>query len=257
MKKYISIIILLFASSTLLMCACNKKLDLVDPVSSTDGLAFLKVGDFAPSFQTVTKGADNFNIYVNGNKVNGSALSYGTLFPTTTNPYIGVPSGSQSIRITVNGIITPDSITLASFNKTLIAGAYYSFLISDSLLNANESKQIFVRDNFTIADSLHYSIRFIYAILNDTLGKTVDIYSKRLGANLFSNISPGTTTDFILPSYTFISDTLIVRRPGFSYTLATLNGAILARQRAYTLIYKGQPTATGTKPQSLTTYVNE
>jgi hypothetical protein len=258
MKKNISIIIIMFACAIGLIWSCAKKIDLVDPVSSADGLAFIKVADFSPAFRQVVNGRDSFNVYVNGNKINGSFLTYGSIFPTTTNPYVGIPAGPQSIRITVNGVTTPDSITLASFNKTLTTGAYYSFIITDSLLKTDESKQIFVQDNFALTDTLHFSLRFIHAILNDTLGKNVDIYSTRYATNIFSNISPGTTTAFTTQAYTILTDTLIVRRPGMLYPLATLNGAIFARQRAYTLVYKGQPgTITAPKGRALTTYVNQ
>jgi Domain of unknown function (DUF4397) len=256
MKKNISLIIIFSIAG--LIWSCAKKIDLVDPVSGTDGLAFIKVADFSPAFSQVVNGRDSFNVYINGNKVNGPFLTYGSFFPSTTNPYLGVPAGPQSIRITVNGVLTPDSITLATFNKTLAAGAYYSFILTDSLLKTDESKQIFVQDNFTPADLEHFSLRFIHAILNDTLGKNVDIYSTRYAANIFSDISTGTTTAFTTQAYTLLTDTLIVRRPGILYELARLNTVSFNRQRAYTLVYKGQPASTtGTKARSLTTYINQ
>ena len=149
-------------------------------------MAYLKVADFSTSFRQIVNGRDSFNVYVNGNKVNGTFMTYGSFFPTTL--YAGVPAGPQSIRITVNGIATPDSITLASFNKTLTAGAYYSFILTDSLLKTDESKQIFVQDNFALTDTLHFSLRFIHAILNDTAGKNVDIYSNQDMQQIFSAI---------------------------------------------------------------------
>src|ERR1035437_9592013 len=241
MKKNISIIIIIFACAIALIWSCTKKTDLLAPTASVDGLAFLKVADFSTSFRQIVNGRDSFNVYVNGNKVNGTFMTYGSFFPTTL--YAGVPAGPQSIRITVNGIATPDSITLASFNKTLTAGAYYSFILTDSLLKTDESKQIFVQDNFA---------------LTDTLGKNVDIYSTRYATNIFSNISPGTTTAFTTQAYTLPADTLIVRRPGRLDTLARLNIVSFSRQRAYTLVYKGQPgTTTAPKGRALITYVNQ
>src|ERR1035437_5756909 len=256
MKKNISIIIIIFACAIALIWSCTKKTDLLAPTASVDGLAFLKVADFSTSFRQIVNGRDSFNVYVNGNKENGPFITYASFFPTTL--YAGVPAGPQSIRITVNGIATPDSITLASFNKTLTAGAYYSFILTDSLLKTDESKQIFVQDNFALTDTLHFSLRFIHAILNDTLGKNVDIYSTRYATNIFSNISPGTTTAFTTQAYTLPADTLIVRRPGRLDTLARLNIVSFSRQRAYTLVYKGQPgTTTAPKGRALITYVNQ
>ncbi len=256
MKKNI-LIVLIFACTIGLIWSCNKKLELVSPVSGTSGLAYLKIADFSTSFRQVVNGSDSFNVYVNGVKVNGTFLTYNSIFPTITNLYIGVPAGPQAIRITVNGKLTPDSITLASFNKTLTAGNYYSFIITDSLLKSDESKQIFVQDNFTISDTTHFTLRFIHAILNDSVGKNVDVYSTRQAANIFSNISPGTVTPFTTLPYTLANDTLIVRRPGRLDTLARLNLVVFARQRALTLVYKGQPgTTTGTKARGLVIYTN-
>lgn len=240
-----------------LIWSCNKKLDLVSPTSGTNGLAFLKVADFSTSFRQIVNGSDSFNVFVNGVKVNGAFLTYNSIFPTVSNLYVAVPAGAQSIRITVNGKLTPDSITLATFNKTLTAGSYYSFILTDSLLNTNEAKQIFVQDNFTLSDTTHFTVRFIHAVLNDSSGKNVDIYSSRLKANLFSNVSPGTVTSFVNEPYNLLLDTLIVRRPGLLYELARLNGVVFARQRAFTLVYKGNPANnTAPKGRALVTYTN-
>ena len=114
-----------------------------------------------------------------------------------------------------------------------------------------------VRDQFTVTDTGHFTLRFVNAVLNDTLGKNVDIYSVRYKTNIFTNISPSTATPFMLQNYTTLADTLIVRRPGFLYPLDSLKGASFSRQRAYTIIFKGQPgTTTGTKARTLIQYTN-
>jgi len=261
MKKNITYIIILVGTLGLLW-SCSKNLEKVAPTSSPDGFAYIKIAQYSPNFRQVVNGRDSFNVYVNGVKLNGAFLTYGSIFPATTNLYAAVPPGSpQSIRITVNGVTTPDSVTLVTFTKTLVAGSYYSFLITDSLLTANESKQIFMEDKFSITDTSHFTIRFAHTILNDTLGKNVDVYSKRLAANMFSNISPGTVTTFITQPYNLVSDTLIVRRAGTTFDLATLlpaNSIAFARQRAFTLLYKGIPNVTtGTKGRSLVAFYNQ
>ncbi len=257
MKKNNSIILMATCIAGLLS-SCSRELDHVAPTAGTDGLAFIKIAQFSPSFRQVLNGRDSFNVYVNGTKLNGTFLTYGSYFPSTTNLYAAVPAGPQSIKITVNGITTPDSMTLATVTKTLTGGSYYSFIMTDSLLNANESKQIFVTDNFVRTDTTHYTVRFVHAILNDTVGKNIDVYSPRLGANMFSNVSPGTVSAFVTEPYTLLTDTLIVRRAGGTFELARLPAVVFARERAYTLVYKGQPGATtGTKPRSLGIYNNQ
>lgn len=261
MKKNISYILLL-AGAIVFLWSCNEKLELVAPTSSPDGYAFVKFSQFSPNFRQVTNnGKDSINVYVNGFKINGAFMTYGSTFPTANNLYASVPAGApQTIRLTVNGVTTPDSVTLATYTKTLVAGSYYSFIFTDSLLTTNESKQMFTQDKFVISDTSHFTIRIVHAILNDTLGKNIDVYSTRLGANMFSNVSPGTISTFNVQPYNFVADTLIVRRPGTTFVLASLSTASipLNRQRAYTLMYKGLPnTTTGAKGRSLLTFTNQ
>jgi len=259
MKKYISGILLLSCTIALLW-SCNEKIELVSTTSSPDGLAYIKIGQYSPNFRTVFGNRDSVNVYANGLKLNGTFLTYGSIFPSTSNMYAAVPAGTQALRITVNGVNTPDSITLGTITKTLTAGNYYSLLLTDSALTANEAKQIFVQDNPVISDTSHITMRFVHAVLNDTLGKNVDVFSTRLNANIFSNIAPGTTTPFVSEPYFFIADTLIVKRAGINFELARIStvSTPLQRQRAYTLIYKGNAAnITAPKGRSLSYFLNQ
>lgn len=237
-----------------LIWSCKKKLELVEPVSTTQNLAFLKIIDAAPSFRQVFNGSDSFNVYVNNNKVNGTSLSYGSAFPATSSLYLAVPAGSQTIRLTVNGKLTPDSITLGTFTKTLDAGSYYSFIITDSALKANEAKQMFIKDNFALTDTSHFTLRFIDAVLNDPV--SVDVYSYRNASNIFTAIAPGTVTPFITLPYTLATDTLSIRSAGTQTEIVKVLGAVFTRSRAYTLLYRGIPGST-TKPRTITLYAND
>lgn len=261
MKKNLQIIVFCFCA-IFMFYSCDKNHDYTAPTVNAEGLAYLKILDFAPSFKQITNSyRDSFNVYVNGIKVNGSFFNYGTIFPSTSNPYIGVPAGPQSIRITLQGIVNPDSVTLASFNKTLDAGSYYSFIVTDSLLKANEAKQIFIKDNFAPTDTGHFTLRFVHAVLNDTLGTSIDIFSTLYNMNIFTNIAPGTATAFSPFQYTTVTDVLIVRRSGTLFELARLSAASFSRQRAYTIVYKGQPgtvfsATTAPKGRSIIQYTN-
>ena len=260
MKKNIAYIIILVGTLGFLW-SCSKDLEKVAPTNSLDGFAYIKIAQYSPNFRQVVNGKDSINVYVNGAKLNGAFLTYGSIFPSATNLYAAVPPGApQTIRITVNGVTTPDSVTLATFTKTLVAGSYYSLMITDSVLTTNEAKQIFVQDKFTITDTSHFTMRIVHAILNDTAGKNIDVYSMRQAANMFSNVSPGTVSAFNSQPYYFVADTLIVRRAGTTFELARLSTAAspIGRQRAYTLLYKGVPnTTTGTKGRSLVTFYNQ
>ena len=259
MKKNILILFIL----TLVISgfyACKKEIKLNSTAMSPSGKAFIKVIDYAPSFRLVTSNRDSFNVFVNNIKINGAFLSYNSAYPNSINDtYAAVPPGAQTIRLAVNGVNTPDSITIATFNKTVNAGEYYTLILTDSLLNNTESSQIWVKDNATLTDTGHFSLRFVHAVLNDTAGKSVDIFSQRNLANIFSNVTPSTATSFNQLPYTTLSDTLIVRRAGTLNELARLSGAAFTRQRAYTLVYKGNGNlpSSNVKGRNLTFYVNQ
>ena len=262
MKKNISLILILAASISGLLWSCSKAtpLENVAVTKSPNGSAFIKIVHCSPAFRLVTAKRDSLNIFLNGSKLNGSFLTFGSLFPSTTNLYAAIPAGSATIKLSTAGVVTADSIAVVSLSKTLEAGKYYSLIITDSILNSNSNKQIFTQDNFVISDTNSFTIRFVHAILNDTAGKNIDIYSTRRAGNIFSNISPGTVTDFNTQPYNFITDTIIVRRAGGTFELARLTTATnpLARQRAYTLIYKGTPsTTTAPKGRALVTFANQ
>ena len=257
MKKNISFLILVFSCSSLLFCSCSKQLDQIGKVTGSDGFAYIKIGQYSPSFRNIVNGRDSFNVYVNGNKINGSFFTFGSIFPTASNLYAAVPTGNQLIRLTVNGVNTADSMTLVGFTKNLVAGTYYSFFLTDSLFSTDPSKQMFIQDNFSRTDTLHYTVRLVHAIPND-FGGNIDVYSFRLGANMFSNISPTTATPFTVQPYTFSLDTLSVRRAGTSTELYRFNGVTFSRERAYTLVYKGLPNSTAApKGRALVSFFNQ
>jgi len=262
MKKNISLILILAASISGLLWSCSKTTPLVNiaVTSSPTGSAFIKIVHFSPAFRLATSNSDSLNIFLNGSKLNGSFLTFGSLFPSTTNLYAAIPAGAATIKLSTAGVLTPDSIAVVSLSKIVEAGKYYSLIITDSILSASSSKQIFTQDNFVLSDTNTFTLRFVHAILNDSTGKNVDIYSTRRAGNMFSNISPGTVTDFNAQPYNFITDTIIVRRTGSNFELARFTTASnpLARQRAYTLIYKGTPNVTtAPKGRALATFANQ
>ena len=252
MKKYISITFLICALG--LVYSCSKKWDLIDPAAKTDGLAFIKFVDASPNFRTVFKGADSFNVFVNGLKLNGAFLTYASVFPTATNLYAGLPAGIQSIRIATNGKNTPDSITLATITKTMVAGSYYSLFLTDSGLSTIEGKQMWLKDNFALTDTSHFTIRFVDAVLDDA--GPVDVYSVNNGANIFTNISPGTATPFISLPYNIVADSLKIRSAGTQTPIATVISGY-TRSRAYTVLYRGSLIGTGTKARVATAFAND
>ncbi len=262
MKKIITYT-LLIASGMMLLTACTKQTDLVANYTLGSDKAFVRVIHVAPSFRTFYNAPDSLNIYVNFNRVSNTFISFGGQFPvsgTTQNGYFGVNPGVNNLTFSFGGKLKEngDSIPFSLSDRSYAKGSYYSIIITDNYYSNVDSVKMILEDKFTTPNKSNYSMRFVHAVLNDTAGKNIDVYSKRRGANIVSNIKPGQVVDFQnIPLESTASDTLFVRRAGTLNVLSTLNGASFTDQRVYTMIYRGDGKLTsGTKARSLATYIH-
>lgn len=260
MTRYIFIFLLLVTVS------CQKEYTVHVSEESTAGVAFLKVVHASPNFRIITGKQDTFNIYIGGQKVNGNALSYNSNFPVAgTNTYMAVNAGIQEIRLAT------DSLDIYSLNKQLEAGKHYTFMITDSINTASrDSSRIFVEDAYSMPSAGGIKIRFIHAVINDTAGKKVDLFSYAKNSTVISNVSPDSVSSFMSLGYnpqtadtfyvtrtatagTPLSARIILAKQAFNAT--NITGA--AEQRCFTLYYKGDGNlTTGTKARTLTGFVH-
>lgn len=259
--QYINKLTLVILALSLGLLACEKKKEILATwdTAGTDGtLAHLRIIHASPNFRAIMGQADSLHIFANGGKVNGVRMSLGSVFPAQSpNAYVGLPPGNVELKLSVGGMISPDSIPLYSFKVKMEQGKYYSFLITDSLTNASkDSSRIFVRDSFPNLFNGRTGIRFINA-LRDTAGRTVDVWSTRRNNNLYSNVPSGLISSFSNQPFLNIPDTLIVRRAGTTNELARLNTITFANQRIYTILLRGDVTVTsGTRARTLTWVTN-
>jgi hypothetical protein len=251
---------LLVACTLILACEKDKKIIATWNEAGTDAdYARLRIVHASPNFRNLTGVPDSINIFVNGQKLNGTRLSYGGVFPgQSPNNYAVLPPGVYDVKISVGGVVNPDSIPVATLRFTLAEKTNYSFVITDSVLNANrDSGRIFVRDSFPEPITGRTGLRFIHA-MNDTVGKRVDVWSTRRNNYLYTAVLPGTVSSFGIQPFIDVSDTLIVRRAGTTTELARFNNIIFANTRVYTIYLRGNVTlTTGTKARSLTFYANK
>ncbi|OMP80733.1 hypothetical protein BW716_01590 [[Flexibacter] sp. ATCC 35208] len=248
----------ILAGMALLMgiTACKKEFTIHATEEGTSGKAYLKVVHASTNL-------DTFNIYVGGTKVNGAAITYNGIYPVSgVNSYLTIDPGTQTVELFKPGTLVGDSISLQSFSDTFEAGKYYTFILTSA-------GQIFTQDAFPTPDTGMIDIRFIHTVLNDTTGKTVDLYSAKHGV-VAAGLSPGELSDYIPVAYNVnIKDTLYVTRSASSATplsgravfatmaLTTGNIANLTVQRSYTVIFKGSISVTsGTKARGLIGYVH-
>lgn len=259
MKK-ISSIIALAAVGMVCFSACEKQADRTADYNSTEEQAFVRIIHAAPSFRNVFNAPDSFNVFVNDKKVNGAMLTYGGQFPGpgTIYGYFAVPTGLQNIKLSVAGRVTPDSIPLTLFTKLLNKGERYSMIVTDNFKSPTDSAKIIITDSYTKPTNGNYSLRFVHAVLNDTVGKTIDVFSARRNGNIFTGIKPGQIVNFqSQPFNSQVADTLSVFRSGTKFALFATPFSV-GNERAVTLIYRGNADLTTTpKARSLAVYVHE
>jgi len=251
--------------------SCNRDYTLKSPVQTTSGTAYLKIVDASPNFRNVLNQADSFNVFVGGNKISGftpggtvSWLTFGSIYPTVSSNYgyVSIPAGSQVIKLSVPGVLLADSVAITSLTKTFLPDQLYTLMITDSIASTRDSSQIFVQDSYLQPVVGYFNLRFIHAVLNDTAGKMIDIYSTRTNRSIFTNVKPGSISTFTqYPFNAVLSDTLYVRRSGSpAIVLDTLNTVSFSNGRTYTLYYRGDGTTnynTNTKRRHLATYLHQ
>ncbi|MDE3126106.1 MAG: DUF4397 domain-containing protein [Bacteroidota bacterium] len=283
MKHTIIKIFLLFTFFAAIF-ACKKTFIINTPYQVLDSSkAYLKIVHASPFFRQVTGAQDSFNIYMGNIRLNNTPfLTYNGIFPNAVNPtssnitntYMAVAAGLQQFHFSLPGVVNQDSIQLFSFSKILNPGSFYTLLITDSILSKRDSSKIFIQDIFSTPLQGNISLRFIHAVLNDTIGKTVDIFSYARNATILTKITPDSTTAFQTLGYnTGVIDTFYVTRSlatGQPSNTPLANRTILAKlpfatnttgaapQRVFTLYYKGDGTTiVGKKPRTLASYINQ
>lgn len=270
MKKNITAVLIICGSLTAFY-SCKRDYTLKSPYTTTGGKSYLRIVDAAPNFRNIFNFPDTFNVLVNGIKVTAYTpgpgatvlMTYGSIYPTVSSGYgyVAVDPGPATLKLFV-GTLIPDSVKIASFVKNFAPDKYYTFMITDSVNSTKDSSQIFVQDIYPAVPSGYYNLRFIHAVLNDTAGKTIDIWPTRANRYIYTNVKPGMVTSFSQWAYNPIfSDTLYVRRSGNPLiALDTLNSVSFSNQRTYTLYYRGDGNSnlsTNIKKRRLATYVHQ
>jgi hypothetical protein len=223
----IIIIILWVAPASLLYLSCTKtapvKLAAVD--TDLNNAALVQVVN-------ATVGSTRTYVYVDGNPVTGATLSFGSVFPASGFTFKVTPGlRSFSIRDTLR---TSTQVPII-FAENFEAGKKYIIFMYDTTTLA---KQITVDNDLVIPSDTSARLRFANFIYNSGVNLPVDVFSKRLNANIFTNVSKTQVTPYI-PFSSSVNDTFLVRETGTTNLLATLNGFNATPKRSYTLIYRG------------------
>jgi hypothetical protein len=271
-KNIMAVMATALVMTCIALVSCNRDYEAAAPYQTPTGTAYLRIVHAAPYFGRIFNVNDSFNVMVGGTKISGYLpgsnpyLSYGATYPlsSTLYGYVTVPAGEQEIKLT-SGVTNPDSVTIRKFTKVLAADTYYTLMVTDSINSDRDAAQIFVRDSVTTPTIGYFNLRFIHAVVDDTAKAaqktvdTIDVFSSRNNRNIYTKITPGTTTTFSQFAFNAqVADTLYVRRTRSTVNLATLNNVSFANQRTYTLFFQGDGNVTtGSKARSLATYVHK
>ena len=196
-----------------------------------------------------TLGSTRNYMYVDGAPVNGAAIAYGASFPATSTPAnFAISSGFRAflIRDTL-ATTTQPAMSLA---ENLQSSTNYTLFTYDTL---NAVKNKLVVNNIVVPSDTTARLRFANFAYSPNAIVAVDIFSKRLNTNIFTNVAITDVTGFI-PYDTRRADTLIIRETGTGIDLQnrTVTGTpavttfspvqiifSLVRQRSYTVIFRG------------------
>ena len=263
MKKIFNSITILLVAIVIGISGCNKDdVNLIDEnnkwlyLDSSNSANIKVMQVFAgntpqiPTAPNATTGPQVF-IYANGKKLNGTALSYGGVWPTT-NVYANIPAGSTRFDIinarlnltvvpNVPGFIAGD--TLATFTTTVDKTKYYSLYIGDTVPTVRVTVK---EDNFPVPDYQTYKIRVANFLMNPL--DTITLFSTRLNAEIISDITHKNVSNWVQVVLPVISDTLIFRKKGTVTAYVQVNGFSPIGLRMYTIIGRGKTGVTAKTP---------
>lgn len=183
------------------------------------------------------------------NLLNGGALlSYATCVPAGSS-YYSMKAGSRNLIIRDTATITTQPVL--NFDHYFEPGKFYSLFTYDSAFTI---KFKMVADPVVVVSDTTARLRFAN-FASGPLAASVDVFSKNLNANLFTNISVTSVSSFV-PVATRLADSIFIRATG---TTTNLVGTSVtpSQARNYTLLLSGRyEMSTGTVPRRLSLFTN-
>ena len=186
-----------------------------------------------------TVNANRNVVLVDGKRVSRPTLTSGTSFPTAVYPSTNT-GNSFAIDGGVRAFMIMDTLATTTqkplaFSTNMDVGKLYTIFMYDTITSP---KQVTVETPIVIPTDGSARLRFANFIHDANAVPAVDVFSKRLNTNIFSNINRTDVTDFI--SYASVTlDTLSIRQTGTTTELASFVNFNPAKNRSYTLIYRG------------------
>ncbi|MBM3413686.1 MAG: DUF4397 domain-containing protein [Bacteroidetes bacterium] len=199
-----------------------------------------------------TVGASRNYVYVDSKPQNGSALSSGSVFPSTGYGFF-VPDGQRDFLIR-------DTLTLTtqvplSFTNVMRGGRNYTIFTYDTI-SAVKQKTVETAINIPIDTTCR--VRFANFAYNGlAVTPAVDIVSLGKNEVVATNLQYTDVTEFIVHPTKIGTEAFQVRLAGTSTVLATSAISILEPKRSYTVVYRGSHRATsGASIRTVSLFLN-
>ncbi|PZR25967.1 MAG: hypothetical protein DI535_16155 [Citrobacter freundii] len=226
MKKtfYIPTGLMIFAG--LLMLSCGRHADQLLPQQTN-----LSTSSSVQLFNAIVGSNRNF-LYVDGQKISGAAMAYGSSFPLV-NSNFAVPYGKRSFII--KDTLPATTQVPLNFVADLGLREKYTIFAYDTI---TAPKYKIVKNDIVIPYDTTARIRFANFLRSNPSIPAVDFYSVKRGANVASGVTPTSVTTF-MPYASLSNDTIIVRLAGSNGIIAQVNGMSLTEKRSYTMVVRG------------------
>lgn len=187
-------------------------------------------------FYAGSLGAARNYIEIDNMRLNGTPISMGGVFPgsASVTAFSVIDPGSRIVKIYDSAINTTQPPV--STTQNFLGGQYYTIFSYDT---TNAVKALITNDVFNIPSDTTSNIRFVNLIYSSAAIPNIDLYSRRKGANIATNISRLGVSAFV-PHLTGLSDTLDVRPTGTQTNLASFNAFTFNARRVYTVVFRGR-----------------
>src|SRR5688572_30341238 len=146
-------------------------------------------------------------VYVDGKAITGATIAFGGLYPPAGALAGTIEPGLHSF--TIRDTLGTSAQPPLTFAENMQVSKYYTIFLYDTLATP---KQITVNTNIVVPTDTTARVRFAHFAYFPGGAPPIDIFSKKLNANVATNLAVTQVTQFI--PYANATDSLIVRAAG-------------------------------------------
>jgi hypothetical protein len=238
--------------------SCKREPVSIYTFEDTNNKAFLKVINTLPNALALPSSTSlsSLAVYYNANKLTGTNLSYGNVFPSLE--YASVNAGTSNFflaKILATATTPEKDVTVKTLN--LEAGGIYSAFLLDTVPTADV---LLIKENLTaLVDTAGgvggYGKYFVRLVNATPLSGGYDLFSSSDNVTPITNIGYKAASNFIQLDVATGPRAFTVRKTGTTTAIGTLN-ITPVRGRMYTIFSYGIEGGTGIRSTRATSYTS-